>query len=531
VFPAASGRVARILVTLGEGVRAGQSIAVLDDGGTAATALVQARDDLATARAELLQKRISDPAKGSPATPAELSSARLAVAAAQAKLAVLAHPTPADISAARYEVQKAKGDYATLTQGPTGAAVAAAHLAIGIAIKRLSLAAPAAQLDVAAAQVDVAKAKADLDALTMAPPQPAVDAANLAVALAKQRIADLPPASTPADVLAAQVELRKAEADLAALTRSGSPSAVAAAQAATDLAEQKLAHLTVPASQVGVDAARLELEKARADLAALRTLPPRAARAAGRAAIVLAERKLGALLHPGLSLRRAASADVAKALADLDVLRQRGGPASPGDIEAARLKVDAAAARVRMAAVQSARLRVRAASSGIVTAVLASPGSPADPTTPILTVANLHHLEVSVDLSEFDAARVRRGQHASVAVDALGGKRLPGKVLFEALTGVDNGGVVSFPVRVGLSRIGGVKPGMNASVRITVAQRRNVVTVPVEAVSGASVTIVMPSGTQAKRHVVLGLASNRAVEIKRGLRAGETVVIAGGGGV
>jgi HlyD family secretion protein len=146
-------------------------------------------------------------------------------------------------------------------------------------------------------------------------------------------------------------------------------------------------------------------------------------------------------------------------------------------------------------------------------------------------VANLHHLEVSVDLSEFDAARVRRGQPASVAVDALGGKRLPGKVLFEALTGVDNGGVVTFPIRSGLSRIGGVKPGMNASVRIIVARRRNVITVPLEAVSAGSITVRAPSGTQAKRHVVLGLASNKAVEIKRGLRAGETVVIAGGGGV
>jgi multidrug resistance efflux pump len=531
VFPAASGRVVRILVAPGESVRAGQPIAALDDGGTAATALAQARDDLATARVELAQKRVSDPTKGSPPTPAELSSARLAVEAAQAKLAVLAHPTSADISAARYEVQKAKGDYATLTQGPTSAAVAAAHLAIEIGIKRLTLAAPTAQVDVAAAQVDVAKARAELDALTMAPPQSAVDAANLAVALAKQRIADLSPASTPADVLAAQVELRKAEADLAALTRGGTPSAVAAAQAATDLAQQKLAQLTGAASQVGVDAARLELEKAQADLAVLRKPAPRATRLAGRAAIVLAERKLGALLHPAPSLRRVASADVAKALADLDVLRHRGGPASPADIEAARLKVDAAAARVRLAAAQAARLKVRAATSGTVTAVLAAPGSPADPTSPIITVANLHHLEVSVDLSEFDAARVRRGQHASVAVDALGGKRLPGEVLLAALAGVDNGGVVTFPIRVGLSRSGGVKPGMNSSVRIVVAQRRNVVTVPLEAVSEGSVTVRTRSGTETKRHVVLGLASNKTVEIKRGLRAGETVVIAGTSGV
>jgi RND family efflux transporter MFP subunit len=195
------------------------------------------------------------------------------------------------------------------------------------------------------------------------------------------------------------------------------------------------------------------------------------------------------------------------------------------------LKVDAAASHVRLAATQSARLRVRATTGGTVTAVLASAGTPADATTPIATVADLHHLEVSVELSEFDAARVRRGQHASVAVDALGGKRLPGRVLFEALAGVDNGGVVTFPVRIALGRLDGVKPGMNASVRIVVAQRRSVVKVPLEAVSEGSVTVMTPSGKTTKRHVVLGLASNTAVEIKRGLRAGETVVIAGGSDV
>ena len=263
----------------------------------------------------------------------------------------------------------------------------------------------------------------------------------------------------------------------------------------------------------------------------LRKPAPPAARAAGRLAIDLARRKLRALLQPAPALRDAAQADIAKALADLDVLRQRGGPASPSDIATAQIKVAAAASRVRLAATQATHLTVRTPRSGTVTAVLASQGAPADPTTPILTVADLHHLEVSVDLSEFDAARVRRGQPASVAVDALGGKRLPGTVLFEALAGVDNGGVVTFPVRIRLGRLDGVKPGMNSSVRIVVAQRRNVVQVPLEFVSDGSVTVLSASGKTAKRHVVLGLASNKNVEIRRGLRAGETVVLAGGGGV
>ena len=128
----------------------------------------------------------------------------------------------------------------------------------------------------------------------------------------------------------------------------------------------------------------------------------------------------------------------------------------------------------------------------------------------------------------FDAARVRPGLSADVSVDALGGKRYPGRVVFEAISGVDNGGVVSFPVRVALSRAPGVRIGMNVSAQIIVARRRDVVTVPLEAVSSegqgrAVVTVVDKAGRTSSRVVVLGLANNKDVEITRGLRAGELV--------
>ncbi len=94
-----------------------------------------------------------------------------------------------------------------------------------------------------------------------------------------------------------------------------------------------------------------------------------------------------------------------------------------------------------------------------MTAVLASPGASVDAVTPVVTLADLAHLAVRVDLSEFDAARVRAGLPAIVSVDALGGRSLAGRVVFEALAGVDNGGVVTFPARVEMPKAAGVKPG------------------------------------------------------------------------
>jgi HlyD family secretion protein len=85
-----------------------------------------------------------------------------------------------------------------------------------------------------------------------------------------------------------------------------------------------------------------------------------------------------------------------------------------------------------------------------------------------------------------------------------------------------------------MRHVAGVKPGMNVSVRIIVANRRNVVRVPLEAVSqdggAASVTVLTAAGKTAVRTVKLGLANNKEVEITRGLKPGERVVLGGGGG-
>jgi multidrug efflux pump subunit AcrA (membrane-fusion protein) len=44
------------------------------------------------------------------------------------------------------------------------------------------------------------------------------------------------------------------------------------------------------------------------------------------------------------------------------------------------------------------------------------------------------------------------------------------------------------------------------------------------------VTVLTKDGKTAVRSVKLGLANNKEVEVKRGLKPGERVVLAGGGG-
>lgn len=607
VFPGAAGYVRELLVVPGRRVTSGSPLAILDDGGAAARAIVQARNDLAIARLELRQRQTSDPAKGLPPKREEVVAGNAAVRAANARLERLFAPARrAEVSAARLEVKRAQSDRAALRGTPAtrARALAVARENVKLAQQRLNrLLAPASAADVSAADAEVRKAEAELAALRRpaAPATPeALAAAGQAVTAAQKRLdrlneppdsaavalatadlrraeADLaayaplatdPPAivdaeraarqarvtsaaaqlakvsapASPADIATARYELEKAKADLAALTIQLAPAqeALASAQQAVDAAKSKRARLLGAPPAADVSAARLELRRAEADLATLRAGPTREALAAAAQAVEAAKARLDQLLRPPLaSDASVARLEVKRAQAELAALRARGAPASQIDVALAELRVAAASARLDAALSTQRLLTVRAPWAGTVTSVLTVRGASVDAVTPVATVADLDHLAVTVDLSEFDAAAVKAGMRATVSVDALGGETFPGKVQFVAPTGSSSGsGVVTFPVRVSLTEADGLRPGMNVSVRIVTAQKKGVVQVPLEAVTtddedNATIQIVDAAGNVAARRVTLGLANNKTVEVVKGLKAGASVLLAenqGGGG-
>ncbi len=598
VFPGAAGYVRQLLVVPGRRVSAGTPVAILDDGGAAARAIVQARNELAIARLELRQKQTSDPTKGLPAKREEVAAGTEAVRSANARLKRLYAPArQAEVSAAKLELRRAQSDRAALRGTPASRA-----RAIGVARENVKLAqnrlkqllAPASAADVSAVDAEVRKAEAELAGLRRPAPATAeaLAAAGAAVTAAQKRLdrlsepadaaavalatselrraeADLvaysPAATVPAatvdaeraarqaavasaaaqlakvsapasaaDLATARHEVDKAKAELAALTTPQAPSAeaLASAQQAVDAAKAKRARLLAGPLPADISAARLELKRAQAELGTLRAGPTREALAAATQAVAAARAKLDQLRRPPLaSDASVAQLEVRRAQAELAALRARGAPASQIDVSLAELRVAAANARLDAAVSLQRRLTVRAPWAGTVTSVLTVRGASVDALTPVVTVADLDHLAVTVDLSEFDAAAVKAGMRATVSVDALGGESFPGKVQFVAPTGSSSGtGVVTFPVRVSLIEADGLRPGMNVSVRIVTAQKKGVVQVPLEAVTtddedNATVQIVDAAGNAATRPVKLGLANNKTVEIVKGLKAGASVMV------
>jgi hypothetical protein len=139
-------------------------------------------------------------------------------------------------------------------------------------------------------------------------------------------------------------------------------------------------------------------------------------------------------------------------------------------------------------------------------------------------LTNLGSMQLVVPLSEAEVGKVRKGQIATVTVEAQEGRKVAAHVSRIATLSTSNSGVVSYDVTFTLDQMtSGLKPGMSATAEVVVKQATGV-NVPTSAITGGTVTIVNGS-SQTHRSVVTGLAGNSSTIILSGLKAGETVLL------
>lgn len=158
--------------------------------------------------------------------------------------------------------------------------------------------------------------------------------------------------------------------------------------------------------------------------------------------------------------------------------------------------------------------------AGTVTAVPARPGQVPSPGDPLVRVADLSALTVTL----------RVGASAAGAIDVGQPARLPerepeGEVSRVALQADPQTRLVE--VEVAFPSGAPIVPGTLREIEIRTAHREDVVRVPPEAVSGDRVWVVRDDETVEQRRVSTGLETPRAVEITDGLEEGEGVVTRG----
>lgn len=150
----------------------------------------------------------------------------------------------------------------------------------------------------------------------------------------------------------------------------------------------------------------------------------------------------------------------------------------------------------------------------------------------LFTIGELSTLVVRVPVSELDVSALGAGDSVPLALDALGGRPMAGRIrrVFPSADTVTR----LVPVEVALTGEAAreARPGFLARLTFRLDPRTNVLLVPagavVEGAGGASVYVV--EGARASRRPVQrGDALQGRVEIRQGLAPGDTVVVAGSG--
>ncbi len=109
---------------------------------------------------------------------------------------------------------------------------------------------------------------------------------------------------------------------------------------------------------------------------------------------------------------------------------------------------------------------------------------------------NLHSLQLVVGLSESEIGQVHVGQVATVAVEALNGRKVAAHVVKVGQVPSSSSGAVSYDVTFQLDQnLSGVKVGMSATAEVVVKQAEGL-NVPTSAIKGGSVTVVRKRQTR-----------------------------------
>lgn len=147
-----------------------------------------------------------------------------------------------------------------------------------------------------------------------------------------------------------------------------------------------------------------------------------------------------------------------------------------------------------------------------------------------VTLLDLSRLEVWAYVDETDIGRIRVGQKATFTVDTYGDDRFPGTVtaIYPQAQIRDN--VVDYIAVIRFRPLPGhiLRPEMTTFVTIALAQHRNALSLPVNAIhleGGRQYVLVQKGAGTEKRWIATGLRDENDWEILSGLHEGDEVVI------
>lgn len=218
-----------------------------------------------------------------------------------------------------------------------------------------------------------------------------------------------------------------------------------------------------------------------------------------------------------------------------DNLRKTGGItdkdqlAAQVGLQVAEASLAQARAEEAIAAEQRARCNVKAPFAGRVGKRVADPGSMLAVGTPIFTFVDDSVLEFRASVPSNDYARVRVGAPATLTVDALPDAKLAGKVT--RVTPLVAERTRSFEVTIEVPGARELVGGLFGRAEVRTGRVDGALVVPPQAIArdgsnpDEAQVFVVASGKAERRTVSLGVEGADAVQVTKGLSAGDQVIL------
>lgn len=168
---------------------------------------------------------------------------------------------------------------------------------------------------------------------------------------------------------------------------------------------------------------------------------------------------------------------------------------------------------------------------GIVDEMMLTPYMAVAEGMKMFVLQSTHPLMMHISIDELDIAQVELGQMVELKFEALAGDKYDGEITRINSLGESINGVTSYTIEVIIIETGDILIGMSGNAKILTEEKKDVLTIPVEAVQliddeyyvimGEDANII----TVADHKITTGLNDGAYIEVIEGLTDGDTVAV------
>lgn len=332
---------------------------------------------------------------------------------------------------------------------------------------------------------------------------------------------------------------------------------VKAGQVLAKTDDKKLSTAVLQA-QANVSSAQAKLQTLKDGFNAQTKAKAQATLASAQAKVVEMKQKLTTAPAEDLAKANLTSAQADLTSVQYDVQQQAQGPKS-GDLQSAQASIELAQVQLASAQTDLSNSAIIAPMDAVVVSVPIQLYQQSDAKSIITITPAGNNLQVDASIDQSDITLVKLGQKVDITLDAYPNQHNSGIVSVVALQGTIVSNVTTFTVTATVDKASDLlRAGMNANINIVVAEAKNVLTVPSEAIKtmGNKKSVLIPMTSSAssagqadpsaqssaapKRTtntgrtktsfngqsipVEIGLDDGTNVEIKSGIKVGQEVI-------